>query len=73
MLTKSFDFHIPSELIAMNPAQPRGSSKLVEVSEKFYKHNFSNLLEILNKGDCLIINNTKVMPAQLEGICEKKK
>ena len=73
MLTKNFDFHIPPELISVNPSQPRGTSKIVEVAKNFSIFNFDNLLEILNKGDCLIINNTKVIPAQLEGFCEGKK
>ena len=51
MLTKSFDFHIPPELISVNPSHPRGSSKLVEVDKKFSIFNFDNLLEMLNNGD----------------------
>ena len=73
MLTKSFNFHIPTELIAVSPSYPRGSSKLVEIRETFSIHSFNNLLEILNKGDCIVINNTKVIPAQLNGFCENKK
>ena len=73
MLTKSFNFNIPTKLIAMSPSDPRGSSKLVEMSETFSVHSFNNLLEILNKGDCIVINNTKVIPAQLNGFCENKK
>ena len=72
MLTKKFDFEIPDSLIALEPANPRDSSKLIEVSNIFNINNFTNILDILKKNDCLVLNDTKVLPASLKGECEKK-
>ena len=72
MLTKKFDFEIPDSLIALEPANPRDSSKLIEVSNVFNINNFTNILDILKKNDCLVLNDTKVLPASLKGECEKK-
>ncbi len=73
MRTNKFDFNLPENLIAIEPAEPRDSSKIVEVSEKFKIHKFSNIINILNKNDCIILNNTKVIPAKLEGEYNEKK
>ncbi len=73
MNLKSVDYELPKELIAKNPASPRDSSSLVEVKESFEIYKFTYLINLLKKGDCLVINNTKVVPAQLSGICKGKK
>ena len=46
MLTKKFDFEIPDSLIALEPANPRDSSRLIEVSNVFNINNFTNILDI---------------------------
>lgn len=73
MRTNKFNFNLPENLIALEPAEPRDSSKIVEVSEKFKIHKFSNIINILKKNDCIILNDTKVIPAKLEGKCNEKK
>ena len=73
MNLKSIDYELPKELIAKNPASPRDSSTLVEVKESFEIYKFTYLINLLKKGDCLVINNTKVVPAELSGICKGKK
>ncbi len=72
MLTKKFDFKVPDSLIALRPSNPRDSSKLVEVSKNFTILSFTNILDILKKGDCLVLNDTKVIPARLKGECNSK-
>ena len=67
MLTKKFHFKVPDNLIALNPIIPRNHSKLVEVSNEFKIRKFDNLINLLKSGDCLIINDTKVIPAELSG------
>ena len=71
MLTKKFHFKVPNNLIALVPKIPRNHSKLVEVNKKFNVQKFDNLINLLNPGDCLIINDTKVIPAELSGYLEK--
>ena len=72
MLTKRFDFKVPDSLIALEPVKPRDSSKLIEVSNIFNINNFTDILDILKKNDCLVLNNTKVIPANLKAECDKK-
>lgn len=73
MNVSNFDFKIPEKLIAIKPVYPRDSSKLIVVSKDFKINPFSELLNILKKGDCLVINNTKVIPAHLQGEYEGDK
>ncbi len=64
-----FDFELPPERIALRPAQPKDSARLLCVSGKRHldDRQVSELPDILNKGDCLVFNDTRVIPAQLEG------
>ena len=65
-----FDFELPDEQIARYPASPRDSSRLLlvdPVSEKFSHHQFSDLKNLLNSGDLLVRNTTKVRPARIRG------
>ena len=68
MRVADFDFDLPPERIALRPARPRDSARLllvdgVEVSD----HQVLELPELLRPGDVLVFNDTKVIPAQLEG------
>lgn len=70
----SYDYELPPELIAQNPAVPRDSSKLLVVNSPEtaktippLHHIFRDLSELLKAGDLLIMNNTKVIPARLYG------
>lgn len=64
-----FDFELPQELIALRPARPRDSARMLLVpgANKFEDHVVSDLPQLLNPGDVLVFNDTRVIPAQLEG------
>ena len=64
-----FDFHLPPENIALRPASPRDSARLLLVSGEggFSDHVVTELPGLLRAGDCLVFNDTRVIPAQLEG------
>ncbi|WP_112974079.1 MULTISPECIES: tRNA preQ1(34) S-adenosylmethionine ribosyltransferase-isomerase QueA [unclassified Rhizobium] len=67
-----FDFELPDERIALRPAEPRDSARLLVVDPngetKISDHRVSDLPSFLKAGDALVFNDTKVIPAQLEGI-----
>ena len=69
MKLSDFDFKLPDELIALNPAKPRDSSKLLKVnsSDFFEDTTFSQLTNFLNDGDVLVVNDTKVIPSKIIG------
>lgn len=70
MKTSDFDYILPDELIAQSPIEPRSSSKLMVLNKSTgdIKHKkFYNIVDFLHKGDCLVLNNTKVLPARLYG------
>ena len=73
MHINDFDYELPEELIAQKPADKRDASRLLvvhrETEETEHKH-FYDILEYLNEGDCLVLNNSKVLPARLYGIKE---
>ena len=73
MKTDDFDFYLPEELIAQHPLKQRDSSKLMILDKKTgsitHKH-FYDIIDYLNKGDILVLNNTKVLPARLFGTKE---
>lgn len=64
-----FDFELDKNLIAKEPVNPRDSSKLLDLSEenKISDRHFYDLPKILKKGDVLVFNDTKVIPARLYG------
>ena len=65
-----FDYHLPQELIAQKPADKRDASRLLVVhrDSKTVEHrHFYDILDYLNPGDCLVLNNSKVLPARLLG------
>lgn len=65
----SYDYYLPSELIAQNPVTPRDSSRLLVIEgENSLKHQiFADLPQFLSAGDLLVVNNTRVIPARLYG------
>ena len=69
MNLSDFDFDLPDKLIALNPAKPRDSSKLLRInsSEAFDDTIFSKLTNYLNEGDVLVVNDTKVIPSKIIG------
>lgn len=70
MKTKDFYYSLPKELIAQTPLEMRSASRLMALSLKDgsveHKH-FTDITSYLRKGDCLVLNNTKVIPARLYG------
>ncbi len=71
MNVKDFDFELPEELIAQDPLEDRSSSRLLVLDKKTgeYRHDvFRHIIDYLKPGDCLVINNTKVIPARLLGV-----
>ena len=68
MRVSDFDFDLPPERIALRPANPRDSSKLLVVRQEGREdHIFSELPDLLRAGDVLVFNNTRVIPASLSG------
>lgn len=68
-----FNFELPEELIAQDPLEDRSSSKLMVLdrNQKSIEHKiFKDIIDYLNPGDCLVLNNTKVIPARLFGAKE---
>lgn len=73
MNVKDFDFELPQELIAQDPLEDRSGSKLLILDKDTGKTEhriFRDIVSYLNPGDCLVINNTKVIPARLYGVKE---
>lgn len=76
MQLSDFYYDLPPELIAQDPVQDRSSSKLMVLNKEngqIEHRHFKNIIEHLNEGDCLVINNTKVIPARLIGEKEDTK
>lgn len=73
MDVKDFYYELPKELIAQDPVEDRSSSRLLLLNKKTgeTEHRiFHDIIDFLNPGDCLVINNTKVIPARLYGVKE---
>lgn len=67
---KDFYYDLPKELIAQDPLEDRSSSRLLTLNKDtgaFSHHTFTDVIDFLNPGDCLVLNNTKVIPARLYG------
>lgn len=67
MKTDLFDFHLPGELIAQHPVQPRDAARLLVVDEGLIDRSIRELPEALRPGDILVFNDTRVIPARLAG------
>ena len=73
MKTSDFYYDLPEELIAQDPLLDRSSSRLMVLDRatgQVSHHIFKEIIDYLNPGDCLVINNTKVIPARLYGVKE---
>jgi S-adenosylmethionine:tRNA ribosyltransferase-isomerase len=62
-----FDFDLPTDRIALRPAEPRDSARLLAVGEGLEDRSVRDLPSLLRPGDLLVFNDTRVIPAQLEG------
>ena len=70
MKLEEFDYNLPEELIAQTPIKKRDESRLMVLDrkEKTIEHKiFKNIIDYLEPGDCIVRNNTKVLPARLYG------
>ena len=70
MKTSDFDYYLPEELIAQTPIKDRDKSRLLIMDRKtgeLEHKNFYDIIDYLNPGDVLVLNNTKVMPARIIG------
>ena len=68
---KDFYFDLPEELIAQEPIGCRDMSRLLVIDKKngeIRHRSFGDILEYLNKEDCLVLNDTRVIPARLTGV-----
>ncbi|MDU5559366.1 tRNA preQ1(34) S-adenosylmethionine ribosyltransferase-isomerase QueA [Anaerococcus vaginalis] len=75
MRTEDFDYNLPEELIAQHPADKRDFSRLMVVDRKTGKRedkHFYDIIDYLNEGDLLVMNDTRVIPARLFGHREGK-
>ncbi len=73
MTTKDFYYDLPQELIAQRPLEDRSSSRLMVLDKTnggIEHRHFRDIIEYLNPGDCLVMNNTRVIPARLHGVKE---
>ena len=73
MDVKDFYYDLPQELIAQDPLEDRSSSRLMvldKITGEVEHRHFKDIVEYLRPGDCLVINNTKVIPARLYGVKE---
>ena len=71
MKTSDFFYELPQALIAQTPVEPRDSSKLLILNKNdgSTEHRiFRDLTDYLNPGDCLILNDTRVIPARIYGV-----
>ena len=74
MQLEDFDYELPEELIAQVPLEKRDSSRLLVLDKETgsieHKH-FPNILDYMEEGDTLVLNDTKVLPARLIGIIKR--
>ena len=74
MKTSDFYYNLPEELIAQTPIEPRDNSRMLVMDRKTgnlaHKH-FYDIIDFLNEGDCLILNDSRVLPARIYGVKEE--
>ncbi|MDD3225189.1 MAG: S-adenosylmethionine:tRNA ribosyltransferase-isomerase, partial [Clostridium sp.] len=74
MQLKDFDYNLPKELIAQHPSEKRDECRLMVFDKKTgeIRHKvFKDIIDYLNPGDCLVLNDTRVIPARLIGVKEE--
>ena len=70
MRTEDFDYYLPQELIAQTPLEKRDTSRMMvldKISGNYEDKHFTDLIDYLNEGDTIVLNDTKVLPARLIG------
>ena len=74
MKTDDFDYFLPEELIAQTPLDKRDSSRMLVLDKQngnIYHKTFTDIIDYLDKGDTLVLNDTKVIPARIIGVKEE--
>lgn len=74
MRTDDFDYYLPEELIAQTPLKKRDSSRMLVLDKQngnIFHKTFSDIIDYLNPGDTLVLNDTKVIPARIIGVKEE--
>jgi len=74
MQLEDFDYELPEELIAQVPLKQRDSSRLLVLDKKtgeIEHRHFTDILDYMDRGDALVLNDTKVLPARLIGVKEE--
>ena len=74
MKTDDFDYYLPEELIAQTPLKKRDSSRMLVLDKQngnIFHKTFSDIINYLNPGDTLVLNDTKVIPARIIGVKEE--
>ena len=64
---EAYDYDLPPELIADRPIEPRDAARLLVVGERFEDRGIADLPSLLQPGDALVVNDTRVIPARLSG------
>ncbi|MDQ2102345.1 tRNA preQ1(34) S-adenosylmethionine ribosyltransferase-isomerase QueA [Azospirillum isscasi] len=67
MKTADFDFDLPPDRIAEHPAKPRDAARLLDVAERLHDRSVRDLPALLEPGDLMVVNDTRVIPARLDG------
>ena len=67
MKLSDFDYHLPKELIAQTPLEPRDSSRLMVLGKNIEHRCFSDIIDYFEEGDTLVLNDSRVIPAKLSG------
>ena len=67
MKLSDFDYHLPSELIAQSPVEPRDSSRLMVLGKGIEHRYFADIIDYFEEGDTLVLNDSRVIPAKLRG------
>jgi len=67
MKLSDFDYHLPKELIAQSPIEPRDASRLMVLGKTLEHRYFSDIIDFLEHGDTLVLNDSRVIPAKLKG------
>ena len=67
MKLRDFDYHLPKELIAQSPMEPRDASRLMVLGRDIQHRYFRDITGYLEKGDTLVLNDSRVIPAKLKG------
>jgi S-adenosylmethionine:tRNA ribosyltransferase-isomerase len=67
MKLSDFDYHLPSELIAQSPVEPRDSSRLMVLGKDIEHRYFTDIIDYFEDGDTLVLNDSRVIPAKISG------